>query len=142
VVLVEQARLPAALAGLAPVQVEIVAGLVEPGETPEAVARREVREETGLDLIGRPRKITHMVTTPGHSTETVHLFCGRVDAGRAGGVHGLAAEHEDLRVLALPASDLAAWMADGRIANAIALVGGFWLLANREALRHDWAAAA
>ena len=52
VVLVEQFRLPALLAGHSPWQIEATAGLVGEDEAPEAVAIRETREETGLILIG------------------------------------------------------------------------------------------
>jgi ADP-ribose pyrophosphatase len=138
VVLVEQARLPAAIAGFAPIQTEIVAGLAEPGEPPAAVAVREVKEETGLDVVGEPKLIVHMITTPGHSTEAVHVFCARVDSGAAGGFHGLAAEHEDIRILVLPLDEFAARLADGRIANSFSLVAGYWLLANRDAVRREW----
>src|SRR5665213_846223 len=99
VVLIEQLRLPAHLAGFPARQVEIVAGLIDRQEEPAAVARREVGEETGLALIGDLIPIRRFLPSPGGSTETVELFCGRVDAGVAGGFHGLAEEHEEIRVI-------------------------------------------
>src|ERR1700693_1874122 len=51
VVLVEQFRLAALYAGLSPWQLECVAGLIEPGESAEAVAVRETREEANLQVI-------------------------------------------------------------------------------------------
>src|ERR1700752_4450184 len=54
VVLVEQFRLPALLAGSSPWQLEAAAGLIDTDETPPAVALRETREETGLALVGEP----------------------------------------------------------------------------------------
>src|SRR5215475_599556 len=45
VVLVEQFRLPALLAGSSPWQLEAVAGLIDSDEAPAAVAVRETREE-------------------------------------------------------------------------------------------------
>src|SRR5919202_3484826 len=48
VALIEQFRLPALAAGLAPVMTECAAGLLEPGEDPLAAGRREIVEETGL----------------------------------------------------------------------------------------------
>src|SRR6202045_4515020 len=52
VVLVEQFRLPALLAGSTPWQLEAAAGLVDSGETPAAVAIRETPEGTGPALLG------------------------------------------------------------------------------------------
>src|SRR5262245_45843962 len=69
VVLVEQFRLPAHLAGCAAWQIEIVAGLVDPGESVEEVARRETREEAGLDVLGDLVPIHHYLTSPGGTTE-------------------------------------------------------------------------
>ena len=52
---------------------EVPAGKLDPGEQPEACARRELGEETGyragqLELLGK----TH--TTPGFSDEVIYLF--------------------------------------------------------------------
>src|SRR5688500_16047760 len=48
VAMIQQFRLPALAAELDPVVTECPAGLLEPGEDPEACARREIEEETGL----------------------------------------------------------------------------------------------
>lgn len=52
---------------------EIPAGRLEPGELPEACARRELLEETGCtaESIGL---LTSMFTTPGFTDERIHLF--------------------------------------------------------------------
>lgn len=138
VVLIEQLRLPAHLAGFPAWQIEIVAGLIDSHEDAAAVAAREVGEETGLALIGDLVPIRRFLTSPGGSTETVDLFCGRVDSSTAGGVHGLAEEHEDIRVVVKSAAAAIAMLESGVIANAIALLALYWLAANREALRHRW----
>ncbi len=93
VVLIEQFRVAPLFAGRSPWQVEVVAGLIDEGETPAEVARRETGEETGLDLTGALLPIQCMLPATGSYDEAVWLFCGRVDARRAGGVHGLAEEH-------------------------------------------------
>ncbi|HJY47508.1 MAG TPA: NUDIX domain-containing protein, partial [Stellaceae bacterium] len=67
VVLVEQFRLPALLAGSTPWQLEAAAGLIGSGETPAAVAIRETQEETGLALIGDPVPIQRYLPSAGGS---------------------------------------------------------------------------
>ena len=135
VMLIEQARLPAALMGAGAIQVEIVAGRIEPGEDPLVTVEREVREETGCTLLAPPERITLALTSPGYNTERLHLYCGTVDAGAAHGLHGLAAEHEDIRVVTVSYETFVAWQADGRIANLFTLHAGLWLALNRARLR-------
>jgi ADP-ribose pyrophosphatase len=135
VVLVEQFRLPAHLAGGPAWQLEIVAGIIEGEESPEAVARREIREETGLEPIGPLVPIHRILPSGGGSTETVHLFLARVDASEAGGIHGLAEEEEDIRVVVLPFEAALASAEAGKIQNSFALVTLWWLAAHRQRLR-------
>ncbi len=98
-VFIEQFRLAAHLAGFPAWQLEIVAGIIDTDEPAAAVARREAQEEAGLSVIGEILPIHRFLPSPGGSTETVDLFCGRVDAGKAGGIHGLADESEDIKVV-------------------------------------------
>jgi len=72
VVLVEQFRVGALRAGFSPWVIETVAGIIEPGETPEAVAHRESQEEAGCRL-GELVPISHYLVSPGGTSETVHL---------------------------------------------------------------------
>jgi ADP-ribose pyrophosphatase len=139
VVLVEQFRLPALLAGSSPWQLETAAGLVDSGETPAAVAIRETREETGLALIGEPVPIQRYLPSTGGSDESVYLFCGRVDATAAGGVHGLAEEHEDIRVVVKTLVEIEALLEQGAIESGHTLIGLYWLLRHRGHLRKLWA---
>jgi len=139
VVLVEQFRLPAHLAGFSSWQLEIVAGLVDRGNEAESdVARREAQEEAGLAVEGELVPIHRLLTSPGGSTEAVTLFCGRVDAGRAGGIHGLAAEHEDIKVVVKSYAETARLLREGGIENASTMIALYWLTANRAELRKRW----
>jgi ADP-ribose pyrophosphatase len=52
---------------------EIPAGRLDPGEAPEACARRELLEETGCTA-ERVEQLTTIYTTPGFTDERIHLF--------------------------------------------------------------------
>jgi ADP-ribose pyrophosphatase len=140
VVLVKQFRLPALLAGSSPWQTEAAAGLVDGGETPDTVAVRETREETGLALIGEPISIQRYLPSSGASDESVFLFCGRVDSTTAEGVHGLADEHEDIRVVVKPWAEIEALLDAGAIETGHTLIALYWLSRHRDRLRRLWAA--
>lgn len=139
VVLVEQFRIGALAAGLEPWMVEVVAGIIEPGETAEAVARREVMEESGC-TVGALEPIGEVLLSPGGSSESLALFCGRVDSSGAGGIHGLDHEGEDIRVLVMPPAEALARVMATRGANANAVIALQWLALNRERLRARWLA--
>ncbi len=52
---------------------EIPAGGIEKGETPEAAVGRELREETGYQA-GKLEHLVSFYTSPGFTTEYMHLF--------------------------------------------------------------------
>ncbi|MBK1668314.1 hypothetical protein CKO28_09735 [Rhodovibrio sodomensis] len=134
VVLIEQFRPGALAGGMPPWQVEVIAGMIEPDEAPEAVAHRESEEEAGLhvrELI----PISHYLATPGGSSETIRLYCGLIDATGAGGVHGLAHENEDIRARAMPFDAAFAQLGQGPADNAPTVIGLTWLALNRARLR-------
>jgi ADP-ribose pyrophosphatase len=141
VVLIEQFRLPALLAGGSPWQLETVAGLLDREETPEAVAIRETREETGLAPVSEPILIQRYLPSSGASDESVLLFCARVDASLAGGVHGAAAEGEDIRTVVKTVAEIEALLDAGLIENGHTLIALYWLLRHREQLRRLWISA-
>jgi ADP-ribose pyrophosphatase len=138
VVLIEQLRVAALYAGRSPWQIEAVAGLVDSGETPEEVARREAREEANLDPIGALLPIQTMLPATGSYDEAVSLFCGRVDCRAAAGVHGLVAEGEDIRVLVKTVAEIEAMLDSGQIESAHTLVCLYWLLRHRDRIRQEW----
>jgi ADP-ribose pyrophosphatase len=141
VVLVEQLRLPALLAGASPWQIEVPAGLVERGEPPDAVAVRETREETGLVPLGALIPIQSYLPSPGDSDQSVLLYCARVDATGAAGLHGVPEEGEDIRVVVNTFAEVEALLDAGKIENGHSLVGLYWLVRHRERLRRLWRAA-
>ena len=142
VVLIEQFRLPAAVAGLDPVLVELPAGLCDEGEAPEATARREMMEEMGL-AVGTLRRIGGFLLTPGGADEVCELYAGHVrapaaDADGIAGHAGMVDEHEDIRVRVWPAGRAIEAALNGRMTNSVTMIGLLWLAARREELRREW----
>ena len=141
VVLIEQFRPGAYAAGDAePWLIETVAGIIDEGETVEAVARREALEEAGV-RIGRLAPLGRQYMTPGGSSEAISFFVGEVDAATAHGVHGAAQEAEDIRVLTVPFAEAEAMAQDGRIRNAMTTLVVLQAAVHRRALQNRWAGA-
>ncbi|MQM34748.1 MAG: ADP-ribose diphosphatase [Candidatus Accumulibacter phosphatis] len=103
VVLVEQYRAGAHLAGENPWLIDIVAGRIETGQTPLATITREIAEEAGLTPTAI-EPIGVYLTAPHLSSERLYLYCATVEAGKVAGFHGLAHEGEDIRPLVLARS--------------------------------------
>lgn len=92
---------------------EIPAGILEPGETPDACARRELREETGARA-ERIERLTTLYTTPGFTDERIHLFA-------AFGITGGEPERESdefISVTTRPISQVLEMIRDGQIVDA------------------------
>ncbi len=139
VIMIEQFRIGAYAAGADPWLTEIIAGIIEAGETAEQVAQREVREESGLK-VSDLWPMARYLASPGGTSETVQLFLGRVDAAKAGGVHGLDHEHEDIRVVPLPYQSAVEMVEDGKINNAMTLIALQWLILHHDEVMKRWRA--
>lgn len=137
VVLVEQFRVGAYLAGENPWIVECVAGIIGEGETPEEVARREAVEESGCE-VEDVVPICRYFSSPGGMTETLYVFCGKVDSSKHEAVAGLESEGEDIRVLVWDADKAVKALADGKINNAVTIISLQWFMLNRRMLKEKW----
>ncbi len=116
---------------------EFVAGIIEAGEQPEDVVRREAAEEAGCAIDFLERVCCYLVS-PGGTTETTTLFVGRADLARVSGVHGNPDEAEDIRAEVVDAKEAIAMADDGRIANAMGQIGLNWFARHHERLRSEW----
>jgi ADP-ribose pyrophosphatase len=105
--------------------IEIIAGIIGEGETPEEVARREAMEEAGCSIQDL-QPVCRVFASPGASSETVEIFLATCTAPEAGALHGLDNEHEDIRVRVAAPEEAFAWIADGRIVNGPSIVGLQW----------------
>lgn len=138
VVLVEQFRAGCIDGPGEPWLVEVVAGLQEPGEAPEAVAAREIHEETGLVATGRMEFVCRYRASPGGTSEQVDVYVAEIAAPAAGGLFGAAAEGEDIRTHVVAADEVFAMVRDGRITAANSIIPILWLELNRDRLRSAW----
>ena len=128
------------MAGDHPWLIETVAGIIEGQESAEQMARREAKEEADCEVTDL-FPIMRFFTSPGASTESVSLFCGRVDSTSAGGVHGLDEEGEDIRVMVVSVSEAQSLLNEGRIVNAKTIIALQWLATNYDSLKQRWLAA-
>ena len=106
---------------------EVIAGLVDEGETPEDAVRREILEEVGYET-ERLERISSFYPSPGITSERVILYYAETRGGTPvakGG--GLKNENEDIQVLELPLEDALRQVERGEIADAKTIIGLMWL---------------
>ena len=134
IVLIRQFRLPAHLATGKGDLVEIVAGRVEPDETPIAAARRECTEEIGVAPTALVELFRYL-TTPGITDEEIVVFLAAVDAARVPERAGAANEGEQIVTIRAKIDDVIAALARNDMRNGPLLIALQWLALNRARLR-------
>ena len=95
------------------VTVEIPAGKLEPGEDPEAAARRELAEETGYEA-ERVAYLGPIAPAAGYSDEILHLYM-------ATGLHFVGASPDDdefLHVDLAPLGEMVDKVLDGKVVDS------------------------
>lgn len=110
VVLVRQYR-----HGIASPSLELPAGVIEPNETPEQAARRELAEETGYEASDWV-SIHAVPTEPARHTTRAHFFCAR---GATLSLRPAPEESEVLEVVRVPLAELARMATDGSIVHGV-----------------------
>jgi ADP-ribose pyrophosphatase len=137
VVLIRQFRAGAYVAGHHPFTWETVAGIIEEGETADAMVRREAVEEAGLTVTDM-WPMQNIMLTPGACSESCQLFLGRADTTNAGGIFGLESEGENILVKVLPFAEAYAMVDRNEIDNAVSVVALQWLALHRGEVRKRW----
>jgi len=118
VVLVRQYR-----HGVQRVVLEVPGGVIDPGETPEATAARELREETGYQA-ERVRYVGRMMPNP--ALNNAHLHVVLAEGCRKAG-QPTPDPFERIEVLQRPLGDVPAMIASGEICHGL-VIAAFALL--------------
>lgn len=136
-VLIEQFRLGARERKGGPWIMEIIAGYQEPGESPEDVAYRECMEEANCNVT-KLYRIMQYYTSPGISTERIDLYLACTGTENVGGIHGLDAENEDIRVHVVSPRAAFGWLDNGYIDSAIIVIALQWFRQHHDEIRQAW----
>jgi len=97
---------------------EIPAGGIDPGETPEQAVCRELREETGYV----PNQVTRLggfYSTPGYCTEYLHLYL----ATHLEPSPLVAEDTDEIEVVRVPSAEVTDLIASSRICDAKSIAG-------------------
>lgn len=136
-VLIEQIRIGAAATSHSPWLLEAIAGMIEPGEQAEQVAKREALEEAGLTITELWPMLSYL-SSPGGTTERIHLFLARLTEPVQTGLFGLAAEQEDIKVHLLARQTAMQLLAEQKIDNAASVIALQWLALNLQHVQQQW----
>jgi len=136
-VLIEQLRIGALPTSSTPWLIEIIAGMIEEGENAEDVCHREAMEEAGIRLEHLTKALSYL-SSPGGTTERLHIYLAKTDASKAHGIHGLDAEAEDIKVHRVSEETALKWLENGDIDNASAVIALQWFFMNKSKLLEQW----
>ena len=75
-VLIEQVRMGAMATSDTPWLIEVIAGIIDEGETQESVCHREAAEEAGIELTHLSKALSYLAS-PGGTTERLHIYMVR-----------------------------------------------------------------
>jgi nudix-type nucleoside diphosphatase (YffH/AdpP family) len=126
VILIRQFRLPAYVNGHPDgMLIEVPAGLLD-DDAPETAIRREVKEETGID-VEEVTPLWESFMSPGSVTERLHFFAARYEHTKSiGGMGGIVDEGEETEVMEVPLEIALAMVDDGRIVDAKTIMLLWW----------------
>lgn len=136
-VLIEQFRM-GAIASKAPWLLEIIAGVIEDGESHEDVAHREAYEEAHCRLLAL-EPVSKVYVSSGGSSETTQIYCAKIDsASLSNEFAGLDSEGEDIRIHKMSYVDAMAALDSGKVCSAPAVISLQWLQLQKTYLLEKW----
>ncbi len=133
VLLTAQVRVPTIAKGPGVIR-EVVAGMIDKGEAPEAAMRREIEEEIGYRVPkSAVKKIGTFYVSPGGTSERIILFYAAVKASQRvnHAATGIAHEGEDIKLVKVKRPTFVKQALGGKIDDAKTLVAGLWLAAGK-----------
>lgn len=136
-IVTEEMKITPHLNSSCPWLIEIVAGVFNANESPEALATREAQEEAGCQILGL-YPIGEYFVSPGGSNEYMHVYCGRIHATQTEGTYGLEKENEDIYAFTLDAEEAFELLRQGRIKTSLTIIALQWLQINHHFIRDFW----
>lgn len=137
IVLVEQFRVGALGHPHSPWLLEAIAGMIEPGQDAIETAKREAQEEAGLTLTELWPMLSYL-SSPGGTTERIHVYLGRLTTAVCSGLFGLDAEHEDIKMHVMPRETAMQLLASQQIDNAATVIALQWLQLHLPLVQQRW----
>ncbi|MHA3983352.1 NUDIX domain-containing protein [Acinetobacter venetianus] len=107
-------------------QLEVIAGVLDGGESPETCIRRESLEESGCEI----KELQHLFSfypSAGACSEFFHLYVAEVDLPLTGGIFGMPDEGENIQLHLFDYSELTLLLKNGRLRNAPVIMALQWL---------------
>lgn len=127
VILIEQCRVSLlSHPETSPWLLEVVAGLIDLGESEVETLQREVQEEAGC-VLRHWERIAAYFPTPGTVSEQIALYAAEVVALPTERLHGVVAEAEDICVHVFTVPEALALLEAGQAKNATTLIALQWL---------------
>lgn len=137
VLLIQQFRAAVYIAGdRRPWLWEAVAGVVDPGESPEEAAIREAKEEAGI-RVQQLERVSEIFPSSGSSGEFVHLYVGVGSFERIAQGGGLDCEGEDIRHRVLGFQEFMDGIDAGAYRDGPLVTCALWLARHRERLQQQ-----
>ncbi len=113
---------------------EIIAGIVDEGETSEDAIKRETKEETGY-IVEKTEKIGKFYLSPGYSSEQITLYYIEIDKQTLQNTNrGLLSEGENIKIVEYDLKDLYSAIYKNKLEDAKTIIGIQYLLNKHQLL--------